>query len=204
MSTSTQKWSLSFGQVEALIGIMSGVKASRVSQLRFRLKNLFKVGFLPHAAAGRGKAARYGPGEVLQLALAVELMHFDLGPHRIFDLMNRLDDMIPKVAFAGGSQLADPEKHLTKIYLSFEPIGLESLSRDYGEELDLKAFIYQIDRPAAVSNARHIATINVTRLITDIAAALESTNLCATREFAQILMEWGEQRFGVPSSDLDS
>lgn len=197
MVNSTQPiWGLSLGEVETALAVMSNIHPRRQSQLRFRLKNLFKVGFLPHIQQGRGKAGRYGAREIFELSVAIELMQFDLGPHRIAETMARLKDVIKASAREAGDYLSQgmqplgSERH---IYISFDPGGLESLSRDYGEEAKITERFYRGDQPLDDRIARRLAIINISKLSLDLALALEESGLCSPDRFGQLLLEWTDR-----------
>lgn len=198
MSNSTQHgWDLSFGQVEAALGTLCDIQPSRRSMLQSRLKNLFKVGFLPHVAAGRGKAARYGAGEIFQLAFAIELMQFELGPHGIIDAMKRLDAMVVAAAAEAGAFLSQKMQPLSvnqHLYLSFDPSGLEALSRDWGSAPKPTERIYRGEQPESDRAARRLAIINITRLSIDLADALASHDLCEEERFGELIHDWARSR----------
>ncbi|WP_278376975.1 hypothetical protein [Sphingobium yanoikuyae] len=194
MSNSTHHiWSITFGQTEAVLSSMAAIERSKQSSFQFRLKNLFKVGFLPHVATGRGKVGRYNAGDLFLLAFAVELMQFDLGPHRILEAMDRLKAGIRSAALEGGHYIADGLAPLSldnNLYLSFDPGGLASLTRDFGDKPKPTEHMFRGALQPEDVISRRLAIINISRLAADLALSVADVGLCPPEEFGGHLIDW--------------
>lgn len=78
---------ISFAQLEAILAVHHDVADHKRSAFQARLKNLQRLGLVPGVAAGRGRSSAFGAGEVVKMALAVELLQLGLPPERAVRLV---------------------------------------------------------------------------------------------------------------------
>jgi hypothetical protein len=74
---------LTFGEVEARLARIHEISNEKRTQFQARLRNFQKHGIPAGVGSGRGRVALYEPGQVLELALALELTQLGLLPERI-------------------------------------------------------------------------------------------------------------------------
>lgn len=73
---------LTFGKVVGGLATLVGVVPDRRDRFQARLKQLQRMGFPPGVNVGRYAKASYGPGQVIQLAAALELIQTGFSPER--------------------------------------------------------------------------------------------------------------------------
>lgn len=79
-----------FGQVEAVLADLNEIATDKRVAFSARLKNLQKQGLQSTGSTpGRGKAASLRFGEMMQMALAVDLLRLGLPPQRAAELVRR-------------------------------------------------------------------------------------------------------------------
>ncbi|MGI8705982.1 MAG: hypothetical protein ACR2JJ_09350 [Sphingomicrobium sp.] len=74
---------LTFGEVEARLARLHEISSEKRTQFQARLRNFQKHGIPAGVRSGRGRVVHYEPGQVLELALALELTQLGLLPERI-------------------------------------------------------------------------------------------------------------------------
>jgi hypothetical protein len=74
---------LTFGEVEARLARLHEISSEKRTQFQARLRNFQKHGIPAGGGSGRGRVVHYGPGNVMELALALELTQLGLLPERI-------------------------------------------------------------------------------------------------------------------------
>lgn len=74
---------LTFGEVEARLARLHEISNEKRTQFQARLRNFQKHGIPAGIGSGRGRPVHYEPGQVLELALALELTQLGLLPERI-------------------------------------------------------------------------------------------------------------------------
>jgi hypothetical protein len=71
---------LTFPQVEAILAKGHDIDSEKRTAFRARLTNILRVGLPGYAGLGRGRAAKFGSGQITILALAVELTQLGMPP----------------------------------------------------------------------------------------------------------------------------
>jgi hypothetical protein len=169
-----------FAQVEAALAETYGVAHERRSSFRARLQNLQKLGFPPGTNTGRGRAARYDPGHVYLLGVALELLQLGLTPERAKSV---IESDLHAVAMAGAmaARAGVPDYEIQfPIFLYLDPAVLRYLMRPTGEEdLAVATFFYAGMAQALVqfqegfkSGVPRMAFFCVSTLIHDLATFL--------------------------------
>ena len=77
---------LTFGEVEARLARLHEISSEKRTQFQARLRNFQKHGIPAGVGSGRGRAVSYGPGNIIELALALELTQLGLLPERIAEV----------------------------------------------------------------------------------------------------------------------
>src|ERR1044072_1165555 len=176
-----------FGVVEHLLAKSSGIASHKRSQFQGRLRNFQRFGIPRGVAAGKGKAAAYGPGEIAQLALAIELTDLCLLPERVAEVFEcGTYPLLMAVRFAADNLVRHPtgfdaheerEADPPSTFLYCDPSALAPLKEGYGQGEDTasQTFFY-----IGAEDLRHnllkwtsgptprLAIINVTGLLWNI------------------------------------
>lgn len=79
---------LTFGELEARLARLHEIASAKRTQFQARLRNFQRLGIPQGVASGRGKTAYYGPGQVVEMALALELTQLGLLPERVVAVFN--------------------------------------------------------------------------------------------------------------------
>lgn len=146
---------LTFGEVEGRLARLHEIASDKRTQFQARLRNFQKHGIPAGAVASRGKAIRYSPGQVLELALALEFTQLGLLPERVVKVFegdrfpifmatrmaaqailskggflpdkDRVDENLPTTT-GRWWQTHDEEDDPLSMFLYFDPFGLEALT----------------------------------------------------------------------------
>lgn len=174
--------SLSLSEVEAVLAAVSDVKSDRRNTFQYRLKNLLKVGLLPHVPAGRGKTAKYDCCDLFEFAVAVELLQFGLGPERAVAQIGRLKGGLRKGATAAAKDVTGQSG--IPIFLRFDPFELERMTAEIGSDWQFFDGYHEGPSPEADALERRIALINLARLSEAIVLALHELKIMTPTEYA--------------------
>lgn len=156
---------LTFGELEARLARLHEISSEKRTQFQARLRNFQRLGIPAGVGAGRGKAAYYTPGQVFEMALALELTQLGLLPERVQQIFStnkfpisqstemaarsilekggflpdkeRVDE---NMTIATGSQWVthDEENDPMSMFLFFDPTALASLT-DISEKYEDQA-----------------------------------------------------------------
>ncbi|MCL6729882.1 hypothetical protein [Sphingomonas hankyongi] len=74
---------LNFGEMEARLSILHEIASEKRTQFQARLRNFQRLGIPANVSTGRGKSVHYSPGQVVEMALALELTQLGLLPERV-------------------------------------------------------------------------------------------------------------------------
>lgn len=176
----------SMAQVEAVLAEVNDIRSDRRNTFQYRLKNLLKVGLLPHVPAGRGKTASFNACDLFEFAIAVELLQFGMGPERSLDQLHRLRGGI----LLGAADLCQPDRPLEEkpIYLRFDPFDLEQMTKPVGYH---SLFKHRFQRGSITADVkdRRFALINLRVLGNALLTALDQLNLTSTASFKTSMRE---------------
>lgn len=79
---------LSFGELEARLARLHEIATDKRTQFQARLRNFQKHGIPQGVDGGRGKAVKYEPGQIVEMALALEFTQLGLLPERIKEIFD--------------------------------------------------------------------------------------------------------------------
>ena len=151
---------LTFGETEALLAQINGIRSHKRATFMARLKNLLRLGLLPNVSRGRGSRSVFEPIEVFIFAMAVELTQFGLAPERVVNMLAP-----PTIA----QRMMDHFRFRPNEPVSFDPRALATM--DGGNPM---GFVF--GSPANSQAHRRIAQINIRPLLEDIADALPDSH----------------------------
>lgn len=80
---------LQYGQVEAILAFLNNIAEDKRVAFQGRLKHLQRLGFPEGINTGKGKAATYTFGHLMQMVLALEFLQSGLTPQLAVDFVNR-------------------------------------------------------------------------------------------------------------------
>lgn len=80
--------SWTFGELEAVLAGIHDIDPTKRTAFQSRLKNFHRMGFPIGFKAIKGKAARYSPLQIVEMALALELTQLGLPPERTVSVLS--------------------------------------------------------------------------------------------------------------------
>lgn len=131
-----------FGQVEQVLACAHNIRDDRRSAFSNRLKNYQKAGFPEGINTGRGRAATYHIGHLLQLGLALELNQLGLNPERALEVIRSDMHSVAMPFFHSASQGAPESGSTLPFFLYFDPAGLSDLMIERAEDRAVGSFFY--------------------------------------------------------------
>jgi hypothetical protein len=161
--------SITFGQLEAMLSVSHDIASDKRTAFQARLKNLHRLGLLSALGAGRGRAAQYRAGDIVEMALALELSQLGLSPERVVTLLNGEANRYPMAMcvrmaareiqttlgpeYQTRRKLSHPrtvgedaeDQKLLSMFLYFDPTALQPLVDQKftgGEDLASETFFY--------------------------------------------------------------
>jgi len=213
---------LNFGLLESLLADLQPIASAKRTKFQARLKNFHRLKLLTGASSGQGKAAKYQAGDVIVMALAVELSQLGLSPERCVRLLTDDENTFPlrmAIHMAARHVRDRPQDYAQPLrdkddpafmFLYFDPTVLEPLMREADDDHDsaTATFFYggmgdvrdSIGRWTAGSSApgllRRLALINVTALVNEIAGHFSGG--WGTR-FLNEVIAWTDEYLEIPS-----
>lgn len=191
---------LTYGQIEALVGELHGIAPRRMSALRARLKHFKRLGFPPGVNTGRGRPAEYGPGQIVNVLFAFQLLELGFAPERSKLFLARIRSIIAIVVrnAAHGRLKRSGDSESVDFFLCLDPRALMSL------EVGLAAADFSGDETAYWRNSNDLAEglldengssirqsiLNVSRLLGRAAGYLEEREIIECGAFYRALREW--------------
>lgn len=185
-----------FGQLESALASMHGIDGSKRTAFQSRLKNFHRLGFPFGFKTSKGKTAFYSAGQVVQMALAVEMTQLGLSPDRTLNVIgqNRFATMMA-VRLAARSLVQKPDGFDERIerpdtdplsmFIFFDPAALAPLMMHLDPKTDpdmdqsIHSFFYggaAVVRENIVKwtsgQTSRLSLINITATLDNIAKAL--------------------------------
>lgn len=158
---------LSYSDVLKILASANHVPDEAIPAFRARLRHLQRQGFPQGINTGRGKPAKYSPKQVFELAFAVELAQFGIGPERIVGIVenNALSLAVIVATFLDDRSNQDEGDY----FLVFVPALFLPGGNDYGimgmsKSADLGAVISRMQGV----NCDHVGIINVSNVVKKI------------------------------------
>ena len=187
----------SFGQVEKALALTQNIREDRRSAFANRLKNIQKAGFPNGINTGRGKAARYNAGHVLQLGLLLELNQLGLSPERSITVIES-DEHTVAMAFSFAANDGPPKgKFNNPMLLYVDPAALTDLMLVTGEDRSVRSFFYgglgqflETLKSLTVGGFQRLSIINVSSLLWRLASQASSITGCEVEDFYEETKVW--------------
>src|SRR5262245_21669334 len=88
----TETWV--FGAAELVLRSLHGLTEDKKVAFESRLRHLQRLGLTPATRRGKGTRAHYGAGDLLNLALALELIDLGVSPDRVVGALTSKQDEV--------------------------------------------------------------------------------------------------------------
>ena len=186
-------------QVAAILASLHCTADDKRAALRAKLRHFQRLGFPEGVNVGKGKAAKYGAGELITLTLALEFAQLGLTPERIVHLIRRdyfpifatVKRSIDAMMTGGWSFKRDGAGK--SIFLYFEPAILAHLSQPDSDSTD-KSFAWS----GALHLTKHLAhstsSFEHRRLsLLNVTATLDALILFMPADQRNALLDEGER-----------
>ena len=192
------------------------IASSKRTAFAARLKNFHRLGFPTDLNSSKGRRSLYSPGQVVEMAIAVELTQLGLTPERVVRVLT-LDPLplFTAVRMAASclilaDQEQDEEKGFMPMYLYFDPATLADLTVEWNmaetpdQDRALSTFFYggpgvvadMLATWTAGENTR-AAFLNVTAMLDGFAGPHFSNNggllTKVRRRFLEDLLAWADE-----------
>ncbi len=129
--------SWTFGELEAALASVHSIAPTKRTAFQSRLKNFHRLGYPLGFKGAKGKAAKYSPLQIIELALAMEMTQLGMPPERSSDLLisNRwpilmATELVARelhAAPAAWSMAAGLADNTLSMFLYFDPAALQPL-----------------------------------------------------------------------------
>lgn len=192
---------ITFGELEASLAAIHDIADTKRTAFQARLKNFHRLGYPVGLKTTKGKAATYSPGQVVEMALALELTELGLPPERVVRVLTlNWYPTAMAISIAARALLERPhgfDEHEVKegdppsMFLFFDPAALTPLTNadvTITPDLDQAADTFFYGGEAVVKDnivrwtsgaTNRISIINVTALIDHLIGPVDSENIAA-------------------------
>ncbi len=192
---------LSTDGVVALLSTMHRIDPAKEVALRARLKHLQRLGFPSGVNTGRGRAARYGPREIIHLLAAFELLQLGMTPERAAEILELHGYIVVIAARMGSQRLVRPDASpKTDFLVCLDPIALSvlAISKSVEDPSSETVFYRDVgtfadDLEAGEIRFRRQSIINMTEVISDAAWVLEEIMSIPKDQLGQALIAWSDE-----------
>lgn len=130
-----------FGEIEALLAELHDIADEKRTAFQARLKNFHRLGFPTHLETQKGKTARYRPGQLTELALALELTQLGMPPERTIRVLTlNWYAVSMAISLAARGLVENPEgfdreeekdTDPLSMFVFFDPAALSPMMGDY-------------------------------------------------------------------------
>lgn len=168
----------SFAQIEHTLACAQNIREDRRSAFANRLKNYQKAGFPEGINTGRGRAATYGLGHLLQMGLALELNQLGLNPERTAAVIKSDKRAVAKAYYAAAGEA--PHHSGTFVlpsFLFFDPASLSDLMIERAEDRAVGSFQHanlgKLKQDVEIWGKRgvsRVSLVNVSAVLWDLAS----------------------------------
>lgn len=208
-----------FGEVDAVLAGLNEVPSAQRTAFQARLKNFHRLGFPKGIGSGRGRAAVYGVGELVQMGLAIELTQLGLTPERAIAVLQSDEyPMLMAVMMAAGICVGAPDdsfdyevgpvdRHPASMFLYFDPSVLSPRADGLDEDLASATFFYGGEGVVRDNLAlwttgatRRISLINVTAMLWWMSRHLPEDQ---QRPFLVEVNHWADDVIRIGDFELD-
>lgn len=177
-------FALAYGEVELILSQMNEVQPRQLGAFRSRLRHLQKLGFPPGINTGKGRPAVYGAGQIMLLALALELIQLGVTPDRAAGLLRDKRDSV-----AGATALAMRRIGKEAVFLVVDPVVLGSGEMIFGH-FTLTKLHSLLDKIQTSPRLTRLALINVTAILKWVNGWLYDFKPESLPDFQDGLGEW--------------
>lgn len=160
-------FSLKFGMVESILRALHGLGDDKKVAFESRLRHLQRLGLTPAVKTGKGTRGSYGVRELLNLALALELIELGLHPERAVEIILSAED---KVRDGFGRSLQS--KKVDAIFLGVDPRGLQDGKSKV--EVLTESRLGEAFRADSEDPVTRMSLISLSTLVEKIAGVLEA------------------------------
>lgn len=202
-----------FGELEAALAAKHEIASDKRTQFQARLRKLQRLGIPSGVGSGRGVVGRYGAGQIVETALALEFTELGLTPERLIRVIKENGYVIGvAVALAGASLREKPDvvpwedrtEELLHMFLYFDPNALRALTDQENENWDWAATTLFRNCAANVREyivqwtleLGHLSLINVTVLLGQLASCFEGDD---RDSFLAEALDWADE---IQNKDL--
>ena len=189
--------SLTYAQTLRLLASVHSVSDAKLVAFRGRLQHFQRLGFPPGVNTGRGRAAIYGPAELMNLLVAFEMLQLGMTPERIKRVLTLDQPMVIIAAAFGAMGVLDkvePRKHLL---LCVDPVALSALiESSEPDDPSSRSLFYMDGGSLARSVAERgmagtrVCAINCTLLLKQVAIILEEAGIIDSSSFLAAILAW--------------
>ena len=200
-----------FGTLEAVLSDIHDIPDTKRTAFQARLKNFHRLGWPSDLKTSKGKTALYDVGQIIQMALAIEMTQLGLPPERSIRVLARNHFPVrAAVRLSCSSMLDCPEnEEPLAMFLYFDPSALSATMQDVdwkiAPDLDSASdtFFYagigvvkEMLADWTSSNSPRISLINITSLIgwivTNERLGSKATLPEWQKQFLQEAIDWGD------------
>lgn len=201
-----------------MLADLNDIPSAARTAFQARLKNFHRLGYPRGIGTGRGRAVFYGVGELVQMALAVELTQLGLTPERAIAVIEADQyPMLMSVSMAAGALIHcphgfDPDMETEaedplSMYLYFDPAALSPWSDRLDDDIASATFFYggtgvvreNLTR-WTTGPTRRLSLINVTAMLWYLVCRWKEEKRRAFFEQAQV---WADSLMRKDEFDLD-
>lgn len=189
-----------------MLAALHRISSDRRTAFQARLKNFYRLDFPKDEGPGRGKftspgrgrAAVYGPNEIVQHLFACELLQLGLTPERAVEVVESDGyQVIIATALAVDNLLAGKSDSKSDLLLCLDPLALANIMARKGIEDPSSASLFYATG-SALSDVmiggkmarRRLAIINVTVMLVEVSEILEVQQAIEPKEFLESLLAW--------------
>lgn len=223
MSRDDDQLKITFGQLDALLARLHDIASDKRTQFQARLRNFQRLNIPAGKAIGRGKAVTYGPGDIVQMAIALELTQLGLLPERVQIVFR--DDPLPIFSVVGMAAWAlidrprgfdprveDPDNDPWSMFLYFDPVAMSHLMDKLADDEDRASATLFYGGTGIIQDSlvkwtsapkhRRIALLNVTAMLWHIAELLAPYGEASV--FLHAAKAWADEELTAGNFDIDA
>lgn len=168
--------------------------------LRGRLQRLQKLGFPKGTNTGKGRAAQYGPEQLVWLAVAFELLEIGLTPERAANVVQRNADRIREATGAAVKTQFDGDKGTVMLVLDPEALFVPDSPQSLGDAA-VVTFKYlhssdlaEIFKSLRPGQFKRLALIDHTRVVALLAQWSHEQEIASVGEALTHFSVWADWR----------
>lgn len=159
---------MSYSQLEDFLADIHGVCDTKRTALKGRLKHFQRLQWPPGTNQGKGARVKYGIGQTLSLAVAMELLQIGLTPERIVEQLTTAGNYLPDGFYEA---MDDQGPSADSVFYMFSPESLQALRGQSQAYEGFQSFLIsqsQFHEMAMVANIFHLrrfAVLNLSEIL---------------------------------------